>query len=166
MTKSQARQASAPGRKRQSDPVAFVLQLEVRPGLPLDECQRFERRLEDYARVQGLDLTGHQLRQIVTAPDRAVTCTDQVALIDWLVDQPGLVAVRVGPVTSLAQVEQAHAFADSDPADDEPTDAAFVQVRTGDLALIGLTLLYRCGRIAPALYLQILGGYVRPANVH
>lgn len=74
-------------------------------------------------------------------------------LIDWLIAQPGLVALRIGPIGPM-------------PVLTEGDDPAFIQVRSGDLALIGLTLLYRCGRIAPALYLQILGGYVRPVSIH
>ncbi|MBI5718708.1 MAG: hypothetical protein HZC37_13590 [Burkholderiales bacterium] len=141
------------GRRIQADErVGFMLRLEVRPGLPPKDCRDLERRLEDYAEQRDLLLSGHQLVHLVTAADRPLSVNDQVALLDWLVDLPGLVSVRVGPLVSERELH------------DE--ESAFLQVLPGELALIGLTLLYRCGRITPALYLQILGGCVRPAHIH
>lgn len=152
-----ARRAEQAGRSRaQEHEVGFALELELRPGLQLPDFRRLERRLEDYAEAQGLQFVGTQLHHRVSAPDRPVGVNDQVALIDWLVDQPGLVAIRLGPITALAQFDAV--------GQGEGNDSAFIQVRTGDFALIGLTLLYRCGRITPTLYLQILGGYVRPVH--
>ncbi len=155
MAKRSERRVHGSGSRPRGESTGFALQLELRPGLPLAECRHIERRLEDYAETQGLALAGHQLHQFVVATDRPVTVNDQVALLDWLVDMPGLVAARVGPIV-----------AHQDPAGEPQDDVAFVQARTGDLAVIGLTLLYRCGRITPNLYLQILGGYVRPVNLH
>ena len=132
--------------------VGFALHLDLLPGLPPAECRQLQRRHEDYAEAQGLHFEGTQLRHVVSAADRPVSAADQVALVDWLVVQCGVVGLRIGPIRPLPEAR-----------DDDP---AFIQVRSGDLALNGLTLLYRCGRIDPALYLQILGGYVRPAHVH
>jgi hypothetical protein len=84
---------------------------------------------------------------------------DQVALLDWLVDQAGVVAVRLGPIGTLQSLHDADGAAGQG-------DAAFIHVHTVDVALMGVTLLYRCARITPTLYLQILGGYVRPAHLH
>lgn len=137
---------------RQEHEVGFALHLELLPGLPAAECRQLLRRLEDYAEAQGLNLEGTQLRHVVFAVDRPVSAADQVALVDWLIAQCGVVGLRVGPIRPLAEA-----------TGDDP---AFIQVRSGELALIGLTLLYRCGRVTPALYLQILGGYVRPVHVH
>lgn len=149
-----AKRAELPlGRVAKEYDCAFDVQLEVLPGLPPVECRRLEHRLEDYAEAQNLRLDGTQLRHRVFADDRHVSVHDQVALIDWLVDQPGVVGVRIGPIVPLG-----HARGDEGEA------LAFVHVRTGDFALIGLTLLYRCGRITPSLYLQILGGYVRQVH--
>lgn len=145
-------------RPTREDSQCFALTLETDPGLPYAECRHLERHLEDYAEAQGLLLLGHQLRQLVCAPDRPVSVNDQVALIDWVINLPGLVAVRLGPIVPMSESPT--------PPEDGMDADAFVQVRAGDIALIGLTLLYRCGRIAPSLYLQILGGYVRPASTH
>jgi hypothetical protein len=71
--------------------------------------------------------------------------------------------MRVGQITALAQVREA---AWESKGEGETDDSAFIQVRTGDLAVIGLTLLNRCGRITASLYLQILGGYVRHARFY
>jgi hypothetical protein len=139
--------------------IGFALQLELRPGLPLAECRRLERRLEDYAEAQDLHIEGTQLHHVVSAPGRPVGVDDQVALLDWLVDQSGVVAVRLGPIGTLQSLPDTGGAAGQG-------DAAFIHVHTVDVALIGVTLLYRCARITPTLYLQILGGYVRPAQVH
>src|SRR5574337_1346430 len=139
----------------QEHEVGFALHLELLPGLPLAECRRLQRRLEDYAEAQGLNFDGTQLRHVVSAADRPVSAADQVALVDWLVAQPGVVGLRIGPIRPLANTQGG-----------QGDDPAFIPVRSGDLALIGLTLLYRCGRVTPALYLQILGGYVRSVHIH
>jgi hypothetical protein len=138
--------------------VGFVLHLELRPGLPLAECRRLARRLEDYAEAHEIQLEGTQLRHVVSAPGRELSVDDQVALLDWLVDQPGVVAVRLGPIAPIGALHE--------PDDHTGQGAAFIHARTVDVAWIGLTLLYRCARITPTLYLQILGGSVRPAHIH
>ena len=156
------RRAESPPRQRRAQraDLTFALELQVRPSLSWPEGRQLERRLQDYAEAQGLRIEGTQLRHLVSATDRPVSINDQVALIDWLVDQPGLVGVRVGAISPRDSEE------DDVPLDEEGAPQAFVQLRTCDLVVIGLTLLYRCGRIAPALYLQILGGYVRPVHLH
>ena len=156
------RRAESPPRRRRAQraDLTFALELQVRPSLSWPEGRQLERRLQDYAEAQGLRIEGTQLRHLVSATDRPVSINDQVALIDWLVDQPGLVGVRVGAISPRDSEE------DDVPLDEEGAPQAFVQLRTCDLVVIGLTLLYRCGRIAPALYLQILGGYVRPVHLH
>jgi hypothetical protein len=157
------RRAESPPRQRRAErgpDLAFALELQVRPSLSWPEGRQLERRLQDYAEAQGLQIEGTQLRHRVSATDRPVSVNDQVALIDWLVDQPGLVGVRVGTIGPRGTE------GDDVPLDEEGAPQAFVQLRTCDLVVIGLTLLYRCGRITPALYLQILGGYVRPVHLH
>lgn len=147
-----------PGSAGRQD-LGFSLVLEVLPGLPIAECRRIERVLEDHADLHGLVLSGHQLAQFVTAPGHELSATDQVTLIDRLVDVPGLVSIRVGAIARMPPDDE-HDLPDND------TEDAHVVARSGDFALIGLTLLYRCGRITAPLYLQILGGFVRRVDVH
>jgi hypothetical protein len=71
-----------------------------------------------------------------------------VALLDWLVDRPGLRRVRLGSLRKTAADQ-----------------GAYLQLASGDMAVIGVTLLYRLGRLKAEQYLQILGGFVRP-DVH
>lgn len=175
MSKRTERPAFKPSHVRQPQ-LGFALRLTLRPGMAYAECRQIERWLEDYAERQGLQLTGHQLHQFVVARDRAVTVADQVALIDRLVNLPGLVAARLGPIVTWAAlpagadtVDDTHepgAYAEAGPDIDDPPDDAFIEARSGDHAVIGLTLLYRSGRLSPELYLQILGGFVRRVDVH
>jgi hypothetical protein len=135
----------------------FTLTIETLPGLPMAECRQIERSLEDHAERHGLVLGGHQLRQTVTARDHELSAIDQVTLIDHLIDVPGVVSLRVGAIVSEPEASEG----DNAALGDEPC----VVVRACDLALIGLTVLHRCGRITAPLYLQILGGFDRPTNL-
>lgn len=140
-------------RSQRTEPhLGFTLQLEPRPGAPLRELRTLERSLEDYALAHELVLSGHQLHFVVTAAERSLTAADQVGLLNWLIDQSGHIGVRVSPLTRR-------------PAGASPQDG-YLHARVADVAMIGLTILYRCGRVAPELYLQILGGFVRPAQLH
>jgi hypothetical protein len=127
---------------------AFTLELDAAPGTPLSRVRDLERAIEDYADAHDLDMSGTQLRFLVQALGRPTTAEDQVALLDWLVDRPGLRRVRVGALRRSAAGQGAH-----------------LQVASGDMAVIGVTLLYRLGRLNAEQYLEILGGFVRP-DVH
>ncbi|WP_158288918.1 hypothetical protein [Rubrivivax albus] len=127
---------------------AFTLELYAAPGTPLSRVRDLERAIEDYAEVHDLEMSGTQLRFLVQALGRPTTAEDQVALLDWLVDRPGLRRVRVGALRRAAAGQ-----------------VGYLQVASGDMAVIGVTLLYRLGRLKVEQYLQILGGFVR-ADVH
>lgn len=124
---------------------AFTLELDAAPGTPLSRVRDLERAIEDYAEAYDLEMRGTQLRFLVQALGRPTTAEDQVALMDWLVDRPGLRRIRVG---ALRRTAAGH--------------GAYLQVASGDMAVIGVTLLYRLGRLTAEQYLQILGGFVRP----
>jgi hypothetical protein len=103
--------------------------------------RRFCHALEDYGDERELVLAGTQLLWTASSAERSLTETDQVELLDWLIDQP-----LVGEVVLMPASE----------AD------GFVRLRRSDLCTVGLTLLYRSRRLTPAMYLQVLGGFVRP----
>ena len=90
------------------------------------------------------------LRFVVRSPDRSLTPSDQVDLLDWLIDYPALCTATVSPlVRGLDQ-----------PAN---RDDGYLPVRATDTALIGLTPLYRARRVSAEQYIEILGGFIRPA---
>ena len=124
---------------------AFTLELDAAPGTPLSRVRDLVRAIEDYAEAHDLEMSGTQLRFLVQALGRPTTADDQVALLDWLVDRPGLRRIRVGALRRSAA-----------------TQGAYLQVASGDMAVIGVTLLYRLGRLKAEQYLEILGGFVRP----
>jgi hypothetical protein len=127
---------------------AFMLDLDVAPGTPMSRVRRLERAIEDYAEEHELDVSGTQLRFSVQATGRPTTAEDQVALLDWLVDRLDVRRVRLG---ALRKTAAEHGF--------------YLQLASGDMTVIGVTLLYRLGRLKAEQYLQILGGFVRP-DVH
>jgi hypothetical protein len=136
--------------------LGFLLQVEPRPGFTVAEARQLDRALEDYAESHELDLSGGQLVLVVSSEDRSLTVTDQVDFMDWLIDQSGISCVRVSTLTSKLDISGAHSV----------WQAGAAHVSVCDLGVIGLTILYRARRITADLYLQILGGFMRPALVH
>ncbi len=126
----------------------FVVELDAAPCTPLARVRDLERALEDYAEDHDLDINGTQLKFAVQAQGRSVTAEDQVTLLDWLVDRPGLRRVRLGAMHRPGAEQGGH-----------------LDIATGDMAVIAATMLYRLGRLHAEQYLQILGGFVRP-DVH
>lgn len=124
---------------------AFTLELDAAPGTPLYRMRDLEGAIEDYAEAHDLEMSGTQLRFLVKALGRPTTAEDQVALLDWLVDRPALRRVRVSALRSAAA-----------------SQGGYLQVASGDMAVIGVTLLYRLGRLRAEQYLEILGGFVQP----
>lgn len=139
----------------------FELQLEARPGMPHRHLVQFERDLEDYVDSRGLSLSGHRMRYWISRQDRPASAVDQAALLDWLHHHPAIAIARVGPVRPLRDGED-----DASASTTHEAPEGFVQLHTSDLSLLGLAMLYRSGRISPALYLQVLGGYVRAVVLH
>ncbi len=128
--------------------LGFTVELDAAPGTPMARVRDLERAIEDYADAHDLDIVGTQLRLEVQANGRPMTADDQVALLDWLVDRPGLRRVRIGALRRLGAGQGGH-----------------LDVAAGDMAVIAVTMLYRLGRLRAEQYLQILGGFVRP-DVH
>jgi uncharacterized protein YbjT (DUF2867 family) len=131
---------------------AFTIGVEVVPGTTLAQARGLERCIEDYADAHELQIAGHHLTYVVSAAERSLTAADQVDLLDWLIDQPGVRNVRLSP---LAASEAPATWSEG-----------FLLVATCDVPAIGLKLLYRCRRITSEQYLQILGGFVRSLSVH
>jgi uncharacterized protein YggL (DUF469 family) len=139
--------------RHRSQHLGFTVWIEARPRVTAAEQNAFMRRLQDYAEAHDLQLGGGPLAALVFADDRSLTATDQVDLLDWLIDDPLVMAVAVSPLSP--RLEQ--------PAGRE---AGYLSVRATDLTLIGLALLYRNRSLPAELYLQLLGGFVRPVTVH
>lgn len=129
--------------------LGFSVRLEPRPGLTEREGRRLLQALQEYFEAHGLAADGTQLQWLVYSGVRSLSQADQVDLLDWLVDLPGLSEVLLMPLT--ARLDRPGSLQDG-----------FVALRTSELSTVALTLLYRCRRLTPALYLQVLGGFVRP----
>ena len=133
--------------------LGFTLRILARPGLGPAAEEAFADRLEAYMSEHELFTRGGPLCCVVWCPERSLTATDQVDLIDWLAGDLVPVTVLLSPLSTVLDR----------PA---PSEDGCVRVDGSDLTLIPLTWLYRCRRISAELFLQILGGFVRPAVVH
>lgn len=131
----------------------FVVHLGAHRGVTPEQVRALERGLFDYADRHDLVMDTRHGTVVVTAEDRQVTTSDQVQLLDWLVGQPAVDSLSLGPLTARG-----------DPAAERPS--ALLAVRVLDLAVIGVTLLYRSGNLCPELYLQILRGSASRVALH
>lgn len=133
--------------------LGFTIRIEPCPGLPPALHAAFERRLEKYLAERELQMNGGPLCALIWSGERSLTATDQVDLLNWLVSQPLVRSVILSPLD-----RRLDRMADR--------DAGAIRVDILDTTLIALSLLYRTRRIGAELYLQILGGFVRPAIGH
>ena len=109
----------------------------------------FMRRMEDYLDARDLQCDGAPLRAVIWSPDHSLSATDQVELLDWLIDDAAVCTASVSPL--MRHSAEPASFADG-----------YVLVRAADTAIAALSLLYRARRVSAELYLQILGGFIRP----
>lgn len=133
-------------------PPAFTVGVELAPGMAQRLACDLQHRLQDYLDAHDLLASSHHLTYVVRSAERSLTAADQVGLIDWLIAQPGVRCVRLNSPSCRGS--------------SKPMPDSFVFVATCDIAVIGLSLLYRCGRISPELYLQVLSGFERPVAAH
>ena len=132
--------------------LGFTVWIEPRTGMSPAAQAAFMRRMEDYLDARALQCDGAPLRAMIWSPDHSLSATDQVELLDWLIDDAAVCTASVSPL--MRHSAEPASFADG-----------YVLVRVADTAIAALSLLYRARRVSAELYLQILGGFIRPAAV-
>jgi hypothetical protein len=80
--------------------MGFTLWIVARPGMSAASEAAFTRRLEEYMSEHELFTTGTPLCSVVWCPDRSLTATDQVDLIDWLSGDMVPVTVLMSPLSA------------------------------------------------------------------
>ena len=80
--------------------LGFSVRIELRPGMTEREARRLLHALQEYFCAHGLVAEGTQLQWLVYSHERSLSQTDQVDLLDWLVDQPGVSEVLLMPLTA------------------------------------------------------------------
>ena len=133
--------------------LGFTAWIQPRPGLHPSVESAFVRRLEDYLSERSLSMTGGPLCLVLWSQERSLSATDQVDFIEWLVNDPIVPTVVLSPLSERTDV-----VADR--------GAGWLRADVMDMNLIPVTWLYRIHRISAEQYLQILGGFVRPAVTH
>jgi hypothetical protein len=133
--------------------LGFSFSIVPVPGLTWPQASMIERQLEDFARERELMLGGHHLQRVLWSLQRSLSAADQVEFLNWAVDLPGIVAINLSPLLPDQSL----------PA---PLSEGYLRLAPLDLPVVGLTLLHRLGHIKPELYLEILGGFVRPVETH
>ena len=131
--------------------LGFTLWLETAPERTSAQEIELQRCLKNYARDHGLVLQGGLFSSVVRGAERSLGLHDQVALIHWLVSQPLVCTVMVSPLS---------------PKLDAPAriDDGALTVHNPNVLTMALKILYQMQRITSLEYVQILGGYVRPAQ--
>ena len=133
--------------------LGFTVWIQPRPGIHPSAESDFARRLDDYLSERRLSMTGAPLCLVLWSEDRSLSAVDQVDLIEWLISDPISPTVVLSPLSG-----QTHVVADR--------GAGWLRADVTDMTLIPLTWLYSVRRISAEQYLQILGGFVRPAIKH
>lgn len=143
--------------KRRTTPpeahLGFTAWLQPRPGLHPSAESAFARRLEDYLSERSLSMTGGPLCLVLWSGERSLSAIDQVDFIEWLVNDPIVPTVVLSPLNECTDV-----VADR--------GVGWLRADVMDINLIPVSWLYRIHRISADQYLQILGGFVRPAVTH
>ena len=132
--------------------LGFTVWIEPRTGMAPAAQAAFMRRMEDYLDARDLQFDGAPLRGVMWSPERSLSATDQVELLDWLIDDSAVCTASVSPLAR-------HPTGPASCAD------GYVLVRAADTANVALSLPYRARRVSAELYLQILGWFIRPAAV-
>ena len=132
-----------------SEALGFSFSVVPMPRMTGAQRLALEREIEDFAQARDLLLGGDQLQRVFTSSQHSLSATEQVELLDSLLDRPGIAAVTLSPLLPGL------AF----PA---PLSEGYLRLVPLVPCVIGLTLLYRLGHIKPAPYLEILGGFVQP----
>jgi hypothetical protein len=144
--------------RRQAKPSAkqlgFTVWLTPSPATTSAEQSRFQRRIEDYLSEHDLLASGAQLQMLIWADDRSLSATDQVDLLIWAVEQPGVTAVELGPLVPHTG------------APGERGSQPMVVARFSDLCLIPIVWLYRASRLNAQQVIEMLGGFRSTATVH
>jgi len=136
-----------------SEALGFSFSIVLVPGMTWPQLATLERQIEDFARERELVLGGHHLQRALWSLQRSLSAADQVEFLNWVVDLSGIASVSLSPLLPDQNL----------PA---PLSEGYLRLMPLEPSVIGLTLLYRLGHIKAELYLEILGGFVRPLETH
>jgi len=125
----------------------FWIQLRMPPGLSARTQTKRLRRLEDAIDGLGLQIGGGtQLHLFIETPSKELSLTDQIDLADWCLLNTEATEIVLTEFTEERGLP--------------PTHGRVLRIGGWDLAVIGVALLYRMGRIKADLYAELLGGFV------
>jgi hypothetical protein len=125
----------------------FEIRIYPSPILTPDAQDRFVQRYDNFLSDHRLQWEGDVLRRFISSPIRALSVSDQVNLLSWMMNDD------IRPNVQLGDLQDAAGIPDPDRAD------RWVRTWHADPALAALLLLYRQGRIKASLFWQILTGH-------
>ena len=128
----------------------FEIRIHPSPILTPDAQDRFVQRYDNFLSDHRLQWEGDVLRRFISSPARALTVSDQVNLLSWMMNDDIRPNVQLGDLQDVAVI--------SDPDLADKLDC-WVWTWHADPALTALLLLYRQGRIKASLFWQILTGH-------
>ncbi len=127
--------------------LGFWIQLKLQPGLSARTQTKRLRKLEDAIDGLGLQIGGGtQLHLYIEGHGKELSLTDQIDLADWCLLHTEATEIVLTEFTSERWLPPAH--------------GRVLRIGGWDLAVIGVALLYRMGRIKADLYAELLGGFV------
>jgi hypothetical protein len=155
MNRKSASSMGSLGRAAKTDALlGFSVWITPFRGATRAEFAALQRRVEDYLIERDLRDSGTPLQMLVCSDERSLSATDQVDLLVWLVTQPVVAMVEIGPL-------QAHVGSPGERGS-QPVAVA----RFGDLGLVPMAWLYGTNRLNAEQFIQMLGGYRSTTTLH
>jgi hypothetical protein len=131
-------------------PVGFMLEVTLSPGIGEALKTQFERNLQDYMASQGWICRFTRWQGSIQNEHADLTLADQCDVLTWLAAQPNVCSAVVS---------------DLEPVDDiEDIEGRQLRMTVHAVPTIAGSLLYRLGLITPEVFAQVLGGFIEPSH--
>jgi hypothetical protein len=142
------------GRAKSDALLGFSVWITPFQGITPAVFAALQRKVEDYLIDRDLRDGGTPLQLLIWSDERSLSATDQVDLLVWLLAQPGIAKVEVGPLVAHGR-----------PTGERGTQPVVV-ARFGDLDLVPMAWLYGSNRVSAEQFIQMLGGFRSTATLH
>jgi hypothetical protein len=130
-------------------PVGFMLEVTLSPGIGEVLQTQFQRNLDDYLSLQGWLGRFTLCQGAIWNEHTDLTLADQCDLLNWLSGQAYVCAAVVSELKPVDGIED--------------IEGRQLRMTVHSIPTIGGSLLYRLALITPEVFAQVLGGFIEPS---
>ena len=131
----------------------FNFEVQTWLGVDAHDAAALACRVLEYASDHEFGVSVDTRSYVVSTDDRRLAEFGQAQLVDWLLSQPAVAAIALGPVVH----QGTPAWVDGEPV---------LAIRTTDPAVGHITVMYRSGELAWQEYLVALRTLAAPIAIH